>query len=187
MITFETIGAVNTDETLRIAVKEAKEHGYDIVAATTSGDTIFKILEIAESMNYENNVVAVTHVYGMKVRGENSMSDEVFEKLREKGVKLVTAAHALSGAERGLSSKYHGVYPVEIVAHTLRMLGQGTKVCVEIALMAADSGSITYGKPVVCIGGSSKGADTACVITPGYTACLLETKIHNILCKPYLA
>jgi hypothetical protein len=67
------------------------------------------------------------------------------------------------------------------------MLGQGTKVCVEIALMAVDSGSITYGKPVVCIGGSSKGADTACVITPGYTAFLLETKIHNILCKPYLA
>lgn len=54
-------------------------------------------MELAEAMNYEHNIIAVTHVYGMKVRGENSMSDEVFEKLRKKGVKLVTAAHAWSG------------------------------------------------------------------------------------------
>ena len=114
------------------------------------------------------------------------MTPETFDKLHSLGIKTVTAAHALSGAERGLSTKFQGVYPVEIVAGALRMLGQGTKVCVEIALMANDSGNITYGKPVVCIGGSSHGADTACVITPGYSACLMETKIHEILCKPSL-
>jgi len=186
MVTFESTGLVNTEETLKIAVNHAKEHGYDIVAATSTGDTIFKLKEIADSMDFTGNIVAVRYVYGMKVRGENVMSDEIYEKLLAKNIKIVTAAHALSGAERGLSTKFTGVYPVEIVAAALRMLGQGTKVCVEIALMANDSGNITYGKPVVCIGGSSHGADTACVITPGYTACLLETKIHEILCKPSL-
>ena len=186
MVTFESTGLVNTEETLKIAVSYAKEHGCDIVAATSTGDTIFKLKEIADAMNYAGNIVAVRYVYGMKVRGENVMSDETYEKLLENNVKVVTAAHALSGAERGLSTKFTGVYPVEIVAAALRMFGQGTKVCVEIALMAVDSGNITYGKPVVCIGGSAHGADTACVITPGYTACLLETKIHEILCKPSL-
>ena len=186
MVTFESTGLVNTEETLKIAVSYAKEHDCDIVAATSTGDTIFKLKEIADAMNFAGNIVAVRYVYGMKVKGENVMSDETYEKLLNNNVKVVTAAHALSGAERGLSTKFTGIYPVEIVAAALRMFGQGTKVCVEIALMAADSGNITYGKPVVCIGGSSHGADTACVITPGYTACLLETKIHEILCKPSL-
>ena len=186
MVTFETTGLENTEETLKIAVQYAKDHGFDIVAATSSGDTIFKLKEIADSMEYTENIVAVRYVYGMKEKGKNVMSDETYEKLLSKDIKIVTAAHALSGAERGLSTRFQGVYPVEIVAGALRMFGQGTKVCVEIALMALDSGNITYGKPVVCIGGSAHGADTACIITPGYSACLLETKIHEILCKPSL-
>lgn len=186
MIIFETTGLVNTDETLKIAVTKAKECGYDIVAATSTGDTIFKLLEIADALDFKNNIIAVTHVFGMHEKGVNDMSPETFVKLREAGVKTVTAAHALSGAERGISTKFHGTYPAEIISAALRMFGQGTKVCVEVALMALDSGNIAYAKPVVCIGGSSHGADTACVITPGYTACLLETKIHEILCKPSL-
>ena len=186
MVTFKTTGLENTDETLKIAVTYAKEHSCDIVAATSTGNTIVKLKEIADAAGFENRIVAVTHVFGMHERGANDMTPETFEKLHKAGVKTVTAAHALSGAERGLSSKFHGVYPAEIISATLRMFGQGTKVCVEVALMAVDSGSITYGKPVVCIGGSAHGADTACVITPGYTACLLETKIHEILCKPSL-
>jgi len=186
MVTFKTTGLINTDETLKIAVSYAKEHGCDIVAATSTGDTIFKLKEIADAEDFHNGIVAVTHVFGMHEKGVNDMTPETFDKLHSLGVKTVTAAHALSGAERGLSTKFHGVYPAEIISAALRMFGQGTKVCVEVALMAVDSGSITYGKPVVCVGGSSHGADTACVITPGYTASLLETKIHEILCKPSL-
>jgi len=186
MVTFKTTGLINTDETLKIAVSYAKKHGCDIVAATSTGDTIFKLKEIADAEDFHNGIVAVTHVFGMHEKGVNDMTPETFDKLHLLGVKTVTAAHALSGAERGLSTKFHGVYPAEIISAALRMFGQGTKVCVEVALMAVDSGSITYGKPVVCVGGSSHGADTACVITPGYTATLLETKIHEILCKPSL-
>ena len=36
------------------------------------------------------------------------------------------------------------------------------------------------------VGGTGGGADTACVITPSYTASLLETKVNEILCKPAL-
>lgn len=186
MVTFNSTGIVNTEETLKIAVTYAKEHGYDIVLATSTGESALKLKDIADSLQYNNNIVAVTHVFGMHEKGVNDMAPEIFDKLHSLGIKTVTAAHALSGAERGLSTKFHGVYPAEIISAALRMFGQGTKVCVEVALMAVDSGRIAYGKPVVCIGGSSHGADTACLITPGYTACLLETKIHEILCKPSL-
>ncbi len=186
MITFQTTGPVNTEATLKIAVSYAKENNCDIVAATSTGDTIFKLKEIADKEQFHNNIIAVTHVFGMHEKGRNDMSPETFKKLHEEGILTVTAAHALSGAERGISSKFHGVYPAEIISAALRMFGQGTKVCVEVALMAVDSGKITYGKPIVCIGGSAHGADTACVITPGYTASLLDTKIHEILCKPIL-
>ena len=186
MVTFKETGLVNTEETIKIAIAYAKEHGCDIVLATSTGETALKLKEMANNADFNHNIVAVTHVFGMHEKGVNDMAPETFEKLHSLGIKTVTAAHALSGAERGISTKFHGTYPAEIISAALRMFGQGTKVCVEVALMAVDSGNITYGKPVVCIGGSSHGADTACVITPGYTACLLETKIHEILCKPSL-
>lgn len=106
--------------------------------------------------------------------------------LEAKGVRIVTAAHALSGAERALSRNFSGVYPVEIVAHTLRMLSQGTKVCVEIGMMAMDCGAVECGKPVVAVAGTGRGADTAVILTPAYTADFLSTKIHEMLCKPGL-
>ena len=53
-------------------------------------------------------------------------------------------------------------------------------------VMALDNGAIELNKPVVCVGGSARGADTACIITPAYTADCLDTKIHEILCKPGL-
>ena len=70
----------------------------------------------------------------------------------------VTAAHALSGAERAFSKQFQGVSRTEIVAHTLRMFGQGTKVCAEISLMSADCGAVEYGRQLIAIGGTGRGA-----------------------------
>ncbi len=96
---------------------------------------------------------------------------------------IVTAGHALSGAERSFSRKYGGYGPTEIVADTLRMFGQGTKVCVEISTMALDAGKIPYQEKVLAIAGNGSGANTALVLTPASSNALLDTKIHEILCK----
>ena len=184
MIIFGEKGTVNTEETVRIAVACAKGRGFPIVAATTTGTTIKALLKEAEAQEFHGKLVAVTHVYGMKAPNENELSEEDREAFINAGVKVVTAGHALSGGERGMSSVFKGVYPVEIVAHTLRMFGAGTKVCVECALMAADAGEIRTGEPCVCIGGTGRGADTACVILPSTTAKLFDTKVSELLCKP---
>ena len=186
MIVFEKPGAINTEATLKLAIQTAQERGMDLVVATSKGNTACRAAELCKEMGFERQLVAVTCAYGHRGPNENGVSEETRILLQDQGVKVVTAAHALSGAERGISKVFGGVYPVEIMAATLRMFGQGTKVCVEVALMAADNGSIAFKKPVVVVGGTAGGADTACIIPPAYTACLLETKVNEILCKPSL-
>ena len=118
-------------------------------------------------------------------KGVNLMKPEIKADLEERGAIIVTAAHALSAGERSLSTAYKGVYPLELIANTLRMFGQGTKVCVEASVMAMDADAIPFGVPVVALGGSHRGADTALVLTPSYSASLLSTVIHEVLCKPF--
>jgi len=74
---------------------------------------------------------------------------------------------------------------VEIMAHTLRLFCEGMKVCVEIGAMALDAGALKKPRAVVALGGTGRGCDTACVMTPGYSAKIFDTRIHEILCKPY--
>jgi hypothetical protein len=64
------------------------------------------------------------------------------------------------------------------------MFGQGTKVAIEIALMAADAGLIRTDEDVIAIGGTKDGADTALVIRPATSAHCLDLKIREIICKP---
>jgi hypothetical protein len=172
---------------MEITAAEAVKRGISaIVAASNTGQTLEVLLEETRKAGYTGSLVCVSHVDGFIHNGENELSGAVREGLEKAGVRICTAAHALSGTERGISRKFQGAYPVEIIAHTLRMLGQGTKVCVEIAVMALDGGYIGYGKPVIAIGGSGRGADTAALISPGYSHSFFETRIHEILCKPQL-
>jgi len=182
---FDSPGPENTGETVKIAVREAVERRIPcIVVASNTGATARALAVESRALSYGGKLICVPHVYGFREGGKNELTEEDRAALEGLGVKICVAAHALSGAERALSRKFQGVYPVEIIAHTLRMLGQGTKVCVEIAVMALDAGLLPYGKPVIAIGGSGRGADTAALLTPGYSSSVLDTKIHEILCKP---
>jgi hypothetical protein len=144
------------------------------------------LLGEARKAGYAGALVCVSHVNGFVKNGENELDSAARKRLEDAGIRVCTAAHVLSGAERGISRKSQGAYPVEIIAHTLRLLGQGMKVCVEIAVMALDGGFIDYGKPVIAIGGSGRGADTAVTLSPGYAHSIFETRVHEILCKPCL-
>jgi hypothetical protein len=172
---------------MEIAVREALGRGISaMVAASNTGQTMEALLEEARRAGYAGSLVWVSHVNGFVRNGENEMEAEVRGRLERAGVHLCTAAHVLSGAERGISRVFQGACPVELIAHSLRMLGQGIKVCVEIAVMALDGGYIDYGKPVIAIGGTGRGADTAAILSPGYAHSIFETKLHEILCKPSL-
>jgi hypothetical protein len=176
---FEKCGKINTQMSVELALKAAVDNGINyIVVASNEGETA-KLLE-----NCGINVVVVTHVNGFREAGVQEMPAETRTKLESYGFKVYTSSHALSGAERSLSSKFGGISPIEVMAQSLKMFGQGVKVCVEISTMALDAGIVPYGEDIIAIAGSGRGADTAVIIRPAHSASILETKIKEIICKP---
>lgn len=177
---FSKEGKENTENTVELALRAAREQNIPhVVVASCSGSTALLFKDAKDI-----NVVCVTHVNGFLKKGENEMPDDVRRQLQDSGIKVLTATHVLSGAERGISRKFSGAYPVELIAHTLRMFGQGVKVCVEVGVMALDAGLIPYGQPIVAVGGTGEGADTAVILKPSHASSIFETRINEIICKP---
>ena len=182
---FENAGKQNTAETVRIALARAQELGCPIVAASTMGVTADALLTAAEAAGFTGKIVIVRGCSSRQRSGVNLMKPEVKAALEARGARIVTAAHALSAGERSVSGTFKGAYPLELMAHTLRMFGQGVKVCVEASVMALDADELPFGVPVVALGGSHRGADAAVVVTPSYSATLLQTVVNEVLCKPF--
>jgi hypothetical protein len=63
------------------------------------------------------------------------------------------------------------------------MLGQGVKVCVEIAAMACDAG-LAPADDVICVAGTGQGADTACLIKADSSNRFFQIRVREILAKP---
>lgn len=176
---FEKAGKANTEETVKLAIETAKEKGINyIVTASNEGET-------AEYLkNSGVNVMVVSHAYGFRGHGSQELPQEKRKELIAYGFTVYTSSHVLSGAERGLSREFGGISPVEVMANSLRMFGQGVKVGVEISTMALDGGVIPYGEDVIAIAGTGRGADTAIILRPAHASEILQTKIKEIICKP---
>ena len=180
---FEETGAANTDAVLAIAKKRADELGVDaVVVATTTGCTAVKAARLFKGQT----LVVVSHCAGFKGPNTQELTDENRKLLRELGVPVHTATHALGGIGRAIRREYETMQVDEIVGNTLRLLGQGLKVACEIAAMAADAGLVRTDQEVIAIGGSSEGADTAIVVQPANVHNFFDTRVKEILCKPRL-
>jgi hypothetical protein len=111
------------------------------------------------------------------------MEDDVRKDIENKGFRVIAASHALSGVERSVAKKHSGIYPVLLIADTLRLFGQGIKVAVEVAIMAADAGALS-GSDIVSIGGSGRGADAALILKPAHQNNFFDMRIREVVCKP---
>jgi hypothetical protein len=180
---FDQPGSLNTDCTLRIAKKRAQELGIrTILVASTEGTTGVK----AAQFFADRRVVVITHSTGFKEANSQELTDENRAQIEAAGAAILTCQHALGGVNRAVRRKL-GTYELdEIIAYTLRTFGQGLKVCVEIALMAADAGLVRGDEPCIAIAGTGHGADTAVLLTPANAQSFFDLKIHEILCKPRL-
>ncbi|MFB0501365.1 MAG: pyruvate kinase alpha/beta domain-containing protein [Candidatus Bathyarchaeia archaeon] len=178
---FEAPGPQNTQSILRLAKEYAEnEEIKDIVVASTTGETGAKASETFKNFN----VVVVTHHSGFVEPGTPELTEENRRTILENGAKVLTATHALSGVERAVRKKFKTIQPLELIAHALRLFGEGTKVCVEITAMAADAGLIPVDKNVVAIGGTGRGADTALVIKPAGTSYFFSLEVREVIAKP---
>ena len=180
---FEKKGSVNTDRTLEIALACCEQKGIKkIVVASSTGKTALLLREKAKPSIV---VIGVTYSAGSKYREEVEEFNRNRETMIKKSIQVVRGLHALSATERAFENKYKsGLLPLNIVADTLRMFSQGMKVCLEVAVMAAEAGFITPDEEVVAVGGSGTGADTAVIMKPAYAASMFETKFKAVLCMP---
>ena len=175
-------GPANTEAVFEAVARRAKELSIDrVIVATCSGRTAF---EARKSFDPSLKIIAVTHVAGFDEPNVQELSEENRRALQAQGVEVLTCAHAFGGVGRGVRNKV-GTYQVdEVMAYTLRIFGQGTKVAVEIALMAADAGLVRTGGDVISVGGTGKGADTALVLRPATSSHLFDLRVREVICKP---
>ncbi len=180
---FDRPGKENTEMTLKLALERAERKKIDhVVFASSTGYTARKIIEMSEGKSLK--LVCVTYHTGFYEEGRSSLDPETEKFLIDNGVRIVRQSHILSGVERSISRRLGGVSRVEAIAEALRSLfGHGLKVCVEIAIMAADSGAIPI-EEVIAVGGTGRGADTAVVLRPAHMNSFFNLEIREIICMP---
>jgi hypothetical protein len=180
---FEKQGEDYTDE-LVAAVKERLDQTDDIDNIVIASSTGKSALKLYDAIDGDAEIINVTHHSGFK--GENTLdiSEEMLDELGEKGIVTFVGCHAFSGANRGVTNKYGGYAPLDIVSDTLRMFSHGVKVACEISIMAADAGLIPVGEEIIAIGGRGSGVDTAVILTPVNAKDLFNLKIHEIIAMP---
>ncbi len=180
---FAEPGPGNTARTLEIARRRAGELNIStILVASTRGET--GVQAVRQFRGY--NVVVVSHVTGFGKPNAQELSEENRAAIEAAGARILTCQHAFGGVGRAVRKKW-GTYQVdEIVAQTLRVFGEGLKVVIEIALMAADAGLVRVGEPCISIAGTAEGADTAVVLVPANVQNFFDLRVLEVLAKPRL-
>ena len=179
---FPNPGPENTKATLEAAFLRATQLKINrVLISSCSGKTAFKALDL-----FGNNfsLIIVTHVTGFKKPDHQELAEKDRKLLQERGATVLTAQHAFGGVGRAFRNKT-GTYQIdEVIAYTLRTFGHGTKVAIEMALMAADAGLIRTDEDIISIGGTATGVDTALLLKPAHTQNFFDMKIKEIICKP---
>jgi hypothetical protein len=178
---FPEAGKQNTDALLRIVKEYVEKEGIvNVVVASTTGETGAKASKIFKGYN----VVIVTHCFGFREPGKIELKEEYRREILANGAKIFTGIHALSSVERAIRKDFDTIQPLELIANTLRLMGEGTKVCVEITLMTADAGLIPVNRDIIAIAGTGRGADTTLCIQPANTGRFFDLKIKEVIAKP---
>ncbi len=179
---FEEASPEHTREVLDIVEEFLKENSdiEHIVVATTEGNTGVQTTERFR----DRRVIVVTHSTGFVAPNFNELAEEARQRIEANGGTILTTTHAFAGVARSFRKVLGTWTPTEMMAVAFRTFGQGTKVCAEIAMMAADAGLVPVDRDVVTIAGTGRGADTAWVVRPAYTSEFPSLKMRACLCKP---
>lgn len=174
---FEKKGEPNTQEVVAL-VKQRVESGdiRKIVLASTRGETAKAAAEAFEGSEIQLVIIPWQHGFA----DENPFSQELVAELQSKGHRVHFGTMLFH------TENLYGNKIPELIANTLRIFGQGTKVSVEITMMACDGGCIGIGEKVIAVAGSGFGADTAMVVTAAPSTRFGRLRIHEIICKPLL-
>jgi hypothetical protein len=173
---------MTTDAVLKIARDVYVERRLqDVVVASTEGTSGLAAAQRFKDLNA--NVVVVAHSVGFSDANTNEFHPEIEAEINELGGHVVFSTmpfHTINDAIRGKM----GSSVETLIADTLRMMGHGTKVCVEIVTMACDAGLIDSDKHVLAIAGTHRGADTVHIIKSANSRRFFDVKIIDVIAKP---
>lgn len=158
----------NADKTLELAKKRTVELNLKhVIVASYTGRTAMKVAQV-----FKGTDITVIAVIGW---GERMWLKEKDRKMLEQmGVIMLRGTHTFHGASNAVINRFGGMTTVGIVQETLRLFSQGTKVCVEMALMAADAGLVPVDKEIMSLGGTGQWCDTAIVLKPSFANKLFD-------------
>lgn len=178
---FEQAGKENSERALAVLAAGLERYGVrQAVIASTYGDTGLAAARLLRDREVE--LVVVTHNFGFREPGRVEMSTEVRAELEAMGARVHTGTMPFRTIGTAVREKL-GTSQQDLIANTLRLFGQGVKVCVEIVLMAADAGLIRPAD-VLAVAGTGRGADTVTLIAPQSSNKLFDLKVRDILAKP---
>ena len=178
---FARTGPQRTEEILDLLAEAIGRYGVkQVVVASTYGDT--GLAAAGKLKGSGANLVVVTHNVGFKEPGHLEMTPSVRAQIEALGARVHTGTMPFRNIGTAIREKQH-YSQQDTVANTLRLFGQGVKVCVEIVMMAADAGLITPAD-VLAVAGTGRGADTLALVAPQSSNKLFDLKVRKILAKP---
>jgi len=184
IIYLDCAGKENRDTVVDIIKKTVEESKFKyLVVPTSTGKSIDLIIE--KNIHKNISVIAVIIHNGFVEIDKNKIEKEKLEEYRKNGIEIFQGSHSLSGIERAISRKFGGISSVEIIAAALKIFGgDGIKVAVEIAVMAADGGLVPTTEEILVAGGTSGGLDTLVSMKAAHMNNFFDLNISKIYVKP---
>ena len=168
---FAAKGRKNTETLMKVAAERLKEGDIEaVIVATTSGGTALKAAEILPK--------------GTRIIGANFQAAYWNQHPKpDADTRRKAEALGVTFMPEEPTAKYLKDIS-KSVPDTLRRMGQGMKVAVEVAMQAVEVGLVSAGAKVIGIGGTSKGADVAIVVKAAGSSDFSSLWVSEILAKP---
>ena len=171
---FEEPGEENTAQVIEaVSLRMESPAPSKVVVASTSGETAFAL---ARKLKDGVEIVCVSEAPYRRERGSEwpCLKPRLKVKLEKLGVSIIEKAPEVFFNSVMEFAPWAQAFPERYVRETLYAFGQGLKVCVEVALMAAQCGYVEPFEDVIAIGGMGSGADTAIICKATYPQCLFD-------------
>jgi len=187
---FQYCGEVNTERTLLAARNRCKTLGLSkIIIASETGRSALRALEVFKGLDIV--LIVVTHypasTWGPKGRIPIGLGRPEYSETREAlvnhGARIIQSTRPFAPPSRSLDWNFPT--PEAIIDRTLEVFGAGTKIAIEAAIIAVDSGEVGEGEGVISCAGTFKGLDTALFVLPTYTMNFFKSfEIREIIARP---
>jgi hypothetical protein len=170
---------------LRAAAERAAELKVrHVVVATSSGRTGLELARALRAAGSKATVVGVGYAANFAAKW-GKLEKRFTAPAGKLGAVFITGTHVLGGVNGAVRDKFGScMTPGGLIANTFYVFGQGLKVAVEVALMAADQGAVPTDREILALGGTGEGADTAVVLTPACSQDFFKLRVHEVVCMP---